>query len=303
MPAHYSLEELMAKLRAGDDTIAKEIFNHSERRLLALARKHLNRQFRSKVDPDDIVQSVYKNFFSGCANGEFDLKNWDSIWATLALMTVRKCRSMVEHYRAARRDVRREDASFRSWRNKSVADERQPTPSAVVMLAESIEFLTQGMNERQREVVSLTLQGYTVTEISSQLGHAARTVRRDVRQLKERVLNLNTAHALADQDSSSQVTPLRWPGVREARCRCGYTIRFWLTPWGYRNNCPKCGAMVGLQPGKVKPSVAKLATHAVVACECGARLVLLASDAGREKRCPGCRRSFLVPPVQFPSAR
>jgi RNA polymerase sigma-70 factor (ECF subfamily) len=301
MPDHFTFDELMGHLRSGSPDAAAAIFSLSEKRLLALARKNLDSRFRRKLDPDDIVQSVYKSFFAGCADGEFNFESWDSIWATLALMTVRKCRNMIEHLRAARRDVSREDACYRSWLAASAPDVQQPTPSEVIMLAESVDRLTSGVDKRQREVISLTLQGFSVAEISSMLGRAERSVRREVGRMKERALNLLLQSESSEKSNRKRTRTLRRPGLRRARCQCGHQLLMWLTPWGYKSNCPKCGAMLELQPGDIDPEVARQATHAVVTCVCGTRIVILASDANSEKNCPHCQQSFVVPPVLYPS--
>jgi RNA polymerase sigma-70 factor (ECF subfamily) len=54
---------------------------------------------------------------------------------------------------------------------------REPTPLEAAVLNETVERLLAGLNEAQRPVLELSLQGYTAQEISERLGRAERTVR------------------------------------------------------------------------------------------------------------------------------
>ena len=54
------------------------------------------------------MQSVFKSFFRRHAEGQFDLSGWDSLWALLTVITLRKSGHKAKEYLAACRDVRRE---------------------------------------------------------------------------------------------------------------------------------------------------------------------------------------------------
>src|SRR5688572_26480006 len=108
MASSASLSELVRRLRKGDDTLASELFQRYARRLIGLARSHLDSQLRQKVDPEDVVQSVYKSLFRRLETEQVEAPNWDSLWYLLTVMTLRKCANQAEHLHAAKRDVRRE---------------------------------------------------------------------------------------------------------------------------------------------------------------------------------------------------
>ena len=189
MTADSSFSNLMARLRAGDDEAAAQVFNRFARRLIALARRHLGGRLRRKVDPEDVLQSVFKSFFLRQARGEFDLGGWDGLWALLAVITLRKCGRQGDHFHACCRDVRREaipPASEGSG-SGSLALAREPTPAEAAMLAETVEQLLRGLKEREREIVSLALQGYTGAEISAKLNRPKRTVYNLLGRIKGRL--------------------------------------------------------------------------------------------------------------------
>jgi RNA polymerase sigma-70 factor (ECF subfamily) len=189
MAAHESFQEVMARLRAGDEAAATEVFARFARRLIALARLHLDDRLRQKVDPEDVLQSVFKSFFLRQDRGEFDLGGWDSLWALLSLLTIRKCGRQADHFQALCRDVRREaipqvsEEPGTGWQ----ALARDPTPAEAAILAETVEQLLRGLKEREREIASLALQGYTAAEISARLNRPKRTVYNLLERIKGRL--------------------------------------------------------------------------------------------------------------------
>ena len=111
MTSEESFNDLMARLRSGEDEAANQVFLRFARRLVGLARGHLDTRLAAKVDPEDVVQSVLKSFMHRHALEQFELRGWDSLWGLLAQITARKCGRQVQYFRRARRDVRRESAA------------------------------------------------------------------------------------------------------------------------------------------------------------------------------------------------
>src|SRR4051794_31226371 len=86
MSADPAFANLMDRLRTGEQAAAKEIFQRFAWRLVALARTRLDSRIRLKVDPEDVMQSVFKSFFLRQSEGQFDLENWDGLWSLLTLL-------------------------------------------------------------------------------------------------------------------------------------------------------------------------------------------------------------------------
>ncbi len=177
--------ELMARLRAGEDAAAAEVFQRFAGRLHGLARRHLDTALKRKVDAEDVVQSAYKSFFFRCGEGRVQVEDWNNLWGLLVLITVRKCADRAAYFHAARRAVAREaprpDAAGPDTPWEAI--DREPSPDEAALLAETVAELLRGLDADERPVVELSLQGYTAQEISEQLGRAERSVRR----LRERV--------------------------------------------------------------------------------------------------------------------
>jgi RNA polymerase sigma-70 factor (ECF subfamily) len=190
MPADDSFADFLARLRTDQDEAAHQLFGRYTSRLIGLARVELDHRLRQKVDPDDVLQSVYKSFFQREAAGQFNLPSWDSLWGLLATMTVRKCARWNRHFQTEGRAVSRElsdppgaDDSNRDWG----AADAFPTPPEVLMLTELVEGLLGDLGPANGPILVLALQGYSVREICDQLQRSQRAVYRILERIKDRL--------------------------------------------------------------------------------------------------------------------
>jgi RNA polymerase sigma-70 factor, ECF subfamily len=185
-----SFKNLLAQLQNGRSSAASQVFDRFADRLVALARSRMNPQILQRVDPEDVTQSVFRSFFQRQEAGQFRLENWGGLWGLLVTMTVRKCGRRAEEFYAARRDVRRETRGQTSPDESSddfdIQDLR-PTPDEGVALTELIEKLMEGLDPRAREALTLRLQGYSVAEISQQIGRTQRTIHRILEGVQRRL--------------------------------------------------------------------------------------------------------------------
>ena len=194
MSGDESFDAVVSRLGAGDQDAAAEIFRRYAHRLIHLARSRLDSQMRQKIDPEDVLQSVFRSFFLRQATGQFDLDGWGSLWSLLVRITLRKCGRQIAAFHADRRDVGREmvwagweQESRRAWE----AIDREPTPEEVVSLTETVENLMRKLDGMQQRIVELRLQGYTVPEISQQVGRTERTVHRVLSLVRDGLTRLN----------------------------------------------------------------------------------------------------------------
>jgi RNA polymerase sigma-70 factor, ECF subfamily len=192
MSVNDSFAILMGRLRSGEDTAAREVFIRFASRLAGLARRHLDARLAVKVDPEDVVQSAYKSFFMRQREGELDVGTWDGLWGLLTTITLRKCADRAAYYRAEKRDVARETTAGSSDDSApaviELAFDREPQPDEAAALAETVEALFRAIDDPdERAILELSLQGYTATEISEQLGRAERSVRRLREHIRKRL--------------------------------------------------------------------------------------------------------------------
>jgi RNA polymerase sigma-70 factor (ECF subfamily) len=196
MSQDHSFADLMDRLRRGDADAASEIFSCFAHRLIGLARTRLDRLLRQKLDPEDVVQSVFRSFFERHVKGQLDLPDRESLWGLLTVITLRKCGHRIEYFQTERRNLRREVVSRHTSddsRSSFEAIARDPTPSEAAILAEMVEKLIEGLEGRDRQIVELRLQGYVISEISAQVHCTERTVSRVLERVKKRLERLQSA--------------------------------------------------------------------------------------------------------------
>ncbi len=187
--SEISFQDVMSRLRGGDDRAAAEVFERFVHRLLGLARCKLNERLQAKVGAEDVLQSVYKSFFIRQRAGEFRARDWEELWALLAVITVRKCRKHIRAFRQVRRDANREvsiDAGNDDGTGWDLLS-REPTPDEAAALTDTLEQVMHGLDEQGRAIVSLKLQGYTESEIGQEIGRTERTVRRILARVRQRL--------------------------------------------------------------------------------------------------------------------
>src|SRR5262249_18346642 len=136
--------EVMQRLRAGDQDAATQVFQRFATRLIALARGRLDPGMRAKLDPEDVLQSVFRSFFQRHAEGQFHLENGDGCGGLLVVWPMGKWGGRMGFFHAARRDVQRErpqmpavDDADIHW--ELLADD--PTPAEAAILTETVEHL------------------------------------------------------------------------------------------------------------------------------------------------------------------
>lgn len=191
MAAENDFDRFMDRLRRGDEDAATEVFSRYAQRLIALARSQLDSWIRTRVEPEDVVQSVFRSFFSRVKAEQFQLGDWDNLWTVLTLITVRKCANRSEFWRAAKRDLQR---IANPLRQEDLLEEiltREPTPLEAALLSETLEQLLKNVSARDQLILAAHLQGHDITAISEQAGVTERTVRRTLERMRQTLLRLS----------------------------------------------------------------------------------------------------------------
>jgi RNA polymerase sigma-70 factor (ECF subfamily) len=189
-PANDPLH-LIQRCQTGSETAAQQLFDRYVERLLVLARWHISEKLRSRIDPEDVVQSVFRTFFIRLRNESFTFDEADDLFKLLTRITLHKTLRQVAFHRAARRNPERElkPASNDQDRIMEVLD-TEPDPETVVAFADQLKTFLSKFSEQEQQIIELRLQGHTSEEIAEKLG----TYDRKVRRVLERI------HAVALQD-------------------------------------------------------------------------------------------------------
>src|SRR5262249_12637505 len=147
---------LVARWRAGDQQAAAELFRRYANRLIALAKSRLSDKLAGRVDPEDVVQSVYRSFFSDTREGRYDLERGGDLWQLLVTITLHKLNDHVKHNTAGKRAHGRQQ-NFGSEDSllgmQAHLSSRKPSPLEAAALAEELEQLMSRLESAHRRML------------------------------------------------------------------------------------------------------------------------------------------------------
>jgi RNA polymerase sigma factor (sigma-70 family) len=171
--------ETWRRFRANSPGAADALFERYVGRLTALARSRLSPKLAARLDAEDVVQSAYLSFFRRAGMGDFTIAGSGDLWRLLAVLTIHKLQSRVEHHSARKRTYRR-DMPLHSGDGSLAADQAvaEFSPSDVIAIREAVELLLAGLEAPQAQAVQMRLDEFSVPEIAAELGCSERTVRR-----------------------------------------------------------------------------------------------------------------------------
>lgn len=186
---------LLSLFKAGDQEAARELFDRYVDRLVGLARRRLSQKLAGRVDPEDIVQSVFRTFFGRIKDGQFEIANQDDLCKLLMRITVHKTLRQVAFHQAGKRAASQETPQGDHAHERLMALlDHEPTPDAAVAFLDQLEHFMSKMKDEDREILELRLQGYSSEEIAKKLDTYDRKVRRvleRIRSLAEQELDMD----------------------------------------------------------------------------------------------------------------
>lgn len=190
-----SVIDLIENFAAGDADAAYVLWDEYFERVVSLAKSRISARQRRITDEEDVAVSVFESVCAGMQAGRFpDLKDRDSLWRLLCVITRRKVARHVQHERRQKRGGGR-------VRGESVfvgvgAADDQPfgldqiggaddADTFGLQLAEQTEWLFEVLGDDElRQITELKLSEHTNEEIASILGCHVRTVKRRLQTIR-----------------------------------------------------------------------------------------------------------------------
>jgi RNA polymerase sigma-70 factor (ECF subfamily) len=181
--------ELVDRWRAGDEDAATILHERYLGRLLNLVGRHLAGKFNSRLDPDDVVQSVFRSIFRLTREGRFEFEGDSDFWKLLLTMALNKVRNTVRHHQAGKRDPSQESISTSADGVDGYIVNRlssQPTVQEIVSFTDMLEQILLRLDPDQAALIQYRIEGYTQKEIAEKLNVDDRTVRRMFASIRSR---------------------------------------------------------------------------------------------------------------------
>jgi RNA polymerase sigma-70 factor, ECF subfamily len=173
---------LLTRYRNGSQDAATELYLRYAERLRGLARAQLSADLASKVDVDDIVQSVFGSFFRGVNNALYDVPAGEELWKLLLVIALHKIRNQGSYHHTAKRDTRR--TTSMNAAEQSLPSRAEEDRAACAFLQLVVEETLASMSAQHRRIVELRMDGFEVAEIAEKLGRSKRTVERLLQQAR-----------------------------------------------------------------------------------------------------------------------
>lgn len=172
--------------------------------LHSVAARYLGMQVRTRIDAEDVVQSVYRTLYrrakstASAAAGPTPtthptkLDDSDSLWKLLVTVTIRKAiNKRVTQLRLKRSVAATTSGEGPDWAGAAT----EPTPDEIAEQAESVANLKTSLiatfnHDLHKRIAALLLEGRNAAEIAALVGCVERTVYRVKRDLEEAAIGL-----------------------------------------------------------------------------------------------------------------
>jgi len=179
-------DELIQRCRTGDQEAARVLFDSYVERLLPLARRRISQRLASRVDAEDIVQSVFRTFFARLKDDQFEIANQDDLFRLLVRITVHKTLRQIAHHRAAKRNPGQETGQSDSAHEQLLQLlTSEPTPEEAVSFLDQLEHFMQQMTDSDRKILELRMEGFSTEEIAQKTGSYDRKIRRVLERIRD----------------------------------------------------------------------------------------------------------------------
>jgi RNA polymerase sigma-70 factor, ECF subfamily len=172
---------LLVELHRGADDAATQLYLRYADRLRQLATRQTADDLRSRIDPEDIVQSVFRTFFRRAAEGHYQVPEGEELWKLFLVIALNKIRRTGAWHHAAKRDTRA-TAGTDALHESGTEDE-----SSLTMLNMVIDETLAAMPSTTRDIIKLRIAGHEVSEIASQLGRSKRSVERVLQEFRAKL--------------------------------------------------------------------------------------------------------------------
>lgn len=190
-----SITQWLDGIKAGEGADIQRLWNRYFQRLVRLAGARLPGHCRRVFDEEDVAISAFQSFCDRAGQGQFPhMTGRDDVWRLLATLTVRKAALMIRHLTRQKRGGGRvlgesalptKDPAVSGNRSLVGIVSSEPPPDDAACYADAFEHLIKKLdNSTLRAIAIRKLEGYSVQEISTELGRSTRTIDRKLKLIR-----------------------------------------------------------------------------------------------------------------------
>jgi RNA polymerase sigma-70 factor (ECF subfamily) len=187
---------LLAQARRGDQAAIQQLAQQYESKVRLVARVLLGPALRPYLDSVDLVQSVHRTLMLGLRQDKFDISSPEKLISLALALVRRKVARQWRHLQRQKRlttgsaDYSGDLPSLLASLGSSEID-----PARAASLKDAVDHVCQNLDETERRLIELRLQGYSAAEIAGAVGLHPIAARVRMSRLRQR---LRTAGLLDD---------------------------------------------------------------------------------------------------------
>lgn len=177
--------DLLARARRGDKDALTQLVQYYEPELRIAARVRLGPALRPYLDSMDLVQSVHRSLIHGLGRGQYDLSSPQKLIALAVTILQRK---VARHWKRIQRQ-QRTGAMNESERQQFLLGLCSPEedPAGAVAFKDQVNHFLGDLEEMDRRLLELRLEGCTTTEAARCLGVSPGFLRVRLSRLRQRL--------------------------------------------------------------------------------------------------------------------
>lgn len=176
---------LLRRIQSGHQSAATELYLRYAERLGSFATAKTGSDLVSRVDPESIVQSVFRSFFRRAQDGQYHVAPGEELWKLLLVIALNKIRTAATFHHAQRRDSRKTVSM--SELGTALSDEKWNDQNSFDILRLTIDEILSALTETQKTMVTLRIEGHEVDAIAKQTGRSKRSVERTLQNFREQL--------------------------------------------------------------------------------------------------------------------
>jgi RNA polymerase sigma-70 factor (ECF subfamily) len=155
---------------------------------MAVAAAQTAPDLARRVDPEDIVQSVFRTFFRRAKLGQYTVPEGEELWRLLLVIALNKIRAIGAFHRAAKRDVKLTSGG-KVYEN-AVESQAARDEEALSLLRMVVDELLRDLPQAHRRIIELRIEGHEVNEIATAVQRSKRSVERELQDFRNRLRSL-----------------------------------------------------------------------------------------------------------------
>lgn len=176
---------LLRRYRDGEADAATALYVRYAKRLQLLARAQAGKDLAIRIDPEDVVQSVFRTFFRRVAAGHYAIPDGEELWKLLLVIALNKVRELGVYHRAAKRDVGNTAPLVAAL--EQLMGQRTAHDESFAVLRMTVDDILRDLSDVQKRMILLRIEGHGVDHIAQVTERAKRSVERVLQAFRARL--------------------------------------------------------------------------------------------------------------------